>query len=400
MGDYKDAISDYTKSIEFGIHKDKYEVYYARGLCNLMLTRYRLASEDFDSSLILNGIYYLNYTYKGACYYYTKKYKEALSLLDKSIELESNYEPTHYYRCMVKYYLKDYYGSIADCNLALSKNKHYNCYYWRGLNYIELKRYEKSIADFDTVLACSPKDAKAYYYRGIAYCGLGDYHKSIEDITNSIQLDPSFPNAYYSRALSKFQLKQYTEAEKDFNAAYTLGLNDENLYCWRGANYYELQNYSTAIENLNKAILQNPNNEISFYYRGLSNFESGNYNEYVEDYNAALALKYYARAEIKFNMKDYKGALKDLNESLRLNPTYELAVIERGVTYYMLKKDNLAINDLTKAIMVDSTSAKAYYYRYLVKKNKNDVTGSNTDLMTAQSIDDNYVKEELSKKSY
>ena len=159
MQDYKAAISNYTKSIEFGRYQ--YDVYYGRALCNFMLTHYELATSDFDISIELKSDYNRNYTYKGACFYYLGRYNESLSLLNKVANLQSDFEPTYYYRCMVKYYLNDYAGSLADCNVALSMNKYYDTYFWRGLNYLELKRCTESIVDYDTVIAKSPKYATA-----------------------------------------------------------------------------------------------------------------------------------------------------------------------------------------------------------------------------------------------
>ena len=68
MGDYKAAITDYTKSIEFG--RSQYDVYYGRALCNFMLAKYELALPDFDNSLSIKNDYNRTYTYKAASYYY------------------------------------------------------------------------------------------------------------------------------------------------------------------------------------------------------------------------------------------------------------------------------------------------------------------------------------------
>src|ERR1700758_879461 len=101
MGDYKDAISDYTKAISYG--RKMYDVYYGRGLCYFLQANYERGVTDFDSSLYFKDNYGDTYTYKGACKFYLKKYAEALELENKSVLLKSDYEPPYYYRAMIKY---------------------------------------------------------------------------------------------------------------------------------------------------------------------------------------------------------------------------------------------------------------------------------------------------------
>ena len=65
---------------------------------------------------------------------------------------DPNYETAYYFRAITKYYLKDYENGLADCNKALTLKTYYETYFWRGLHFLNLKRYQESITDYDLSL--------------------------------------------------------------------------------------------------------------------------------------------------------------------------------------------------------------------------------------------------------
>ncbi|MGZ3867118.1 MAG: tetratricopeptide repeat protein, partial [Bacteroidia bacterium] len=234
----------------------------------------------------------------------------------------------------------------------------------------------------------------------LAYYDLKNYEKSLEDNTKSIELDPSSSKPYYNRALCKFELKLYKEALSDFNSAFELGLKDDKMYCWRGANYYEMRNNSAALEDLNKAIAINPEYESAWYYRALTKYDMLDDKGCLEDCKKAVGLKksadtYYMIGVSSFNLKDYKAALDGFNESLDIDSTYKLSLLERGITQFTLSNDDAAQADLNKYIMMDPKSHRAYYYRGRSKKFKGDVAGSCADLKMALALGEAKAAEEI-----
>ena len=122
----------------------------------------------------------------------------------------------------------------------------------------------------------------------------------------------------------------------------------------------------------------------------------------IEDCNAALAIRksndtYFQRALSKYQLKDYPGAIEDYTESLKLKPDYKSAILNRGIAYYMLEKDALAMTDLNRAIELDPKSDKAFYFRGKLKKYMKDLAGSCADLKIAKSLGYEKAGEELAK---
>ena len=95
---------------------------------------------------------------------------------------------------------------------------------------------------------------------------------------------------------------------------------------------------------------------------------------------------FYQRGICKSNLKDYAGAIEDFNESLKLKPNYKLATLERGITYYQIEKDALALSDLNAVILMDSKNTRAFFYRGKLKKYMNDIPGSCADLKQASLL--------------
>ena len=150
------------------------------------------------------------------------------------------------------------------------------------------------------------------------------------------------------------------------------------------------------------AIQKDPKIPEAYYCRALVKYYNEDDKGVIEDCSKALSFTktesiYYQRGISKHKIKDYQGALDDFNESLKINPDYKLAILERGVVSFILEKDNLALIDLNKYIELDPNSSRAFYYRGKLKKYMNDLTGSCTDLKKAQSLGDIYAKAELVK---
>jgi len=65
---------------------------------------------------------------------------------------------------------------------------------------------------------------------------------------------------------------------------------------------------------------------------------------------------------------DCEGAIRAFALSIRLNPTYDRAYVNRGIAYEKLGNVQQAIEDYSRAIFVNPDDAKVYYLRGLALK--------------------------------
>jgi tetratricopeptide (TPR) repeat protein len=84
-------------------------------------------------------------------------------------------------------------------------------------------------------------------------------------------------------------------------------------------------------------------------------------------------------------LQDFKGAILDCNEALKLNPNNTTAYNNRGGAYAMLKDYQTALADFDKAISIDSKYADAYNSRGRVKQVLGDQDGACADWQLAYS---------------
>lgn len=122
---------------------------------------------------------------------------------------------------------------------------------------------------------------------------------------------------------------------------------------------YNVKNYQGALSDLNKSIELNPNYFMSYYNRG----------------------------NIKLKLKDFEGSINDCNKAIEIIPNFVLAYNVRGLAKAQIKDLIGAINDFGKAIEIDNHFAPAYNARGLVKARLKDIDGSINDFDKAIQIE-------------
>jgi lipoprotein NlpI len=114
--------------------------------------------------------------------------------------------------------------------------------------------------------------------------------------------------------------------------------SDENVvrsYTLRGEIYRDRKDYKGAIADCTEAIRLDP--------------------EFAPAYNT--------RGNAYSDMKDYDRAIADYSEAIRLDPNNASEFVSRGNAYYDLKDDVRAIADYTEAIRLDPGNTDAYASR-------------------------------------
>jgi serine protease Do len=74
---------------------------------------------------------------------------------------------------------------------------------------------------------------------------------------------------------------------------------------------------------------------------------------------------FFLQAGDKYQKGDVNGAIRDLNQALKLNPNYAAAYSKRGILNYVLSDREAALSDFNKALRLNSTDADTYVGRGL-----------------------------------
>ena len=113
----------------------------------------------------------------------------------------------------------------------------------------------------------------------------------------------------------------------------------------------------------------------------------------VSAFSQKTAIEYYEDAQEKIDLKDYMGALEDLNKAIALKPDYAQAYVIRGIVKNNLEDYSGSIKDLNKAIELKPDNAEAYYLRAVLKSclKEKDYIGVIQDASKAIELKPDYV---------
>ena len=119
---------------------------------------------------------------------------------------------------------KKYNEAIVEYNEALAFDPDYfYAYINRGIAWHDMGRNDNALADYNQGIKLSPDSAASYNNRGIVWCEKKEYAKALADYDLAIKLDPRCVSAYSNRGIVWHETKQYAKALADYDLAMKLG---------------------------------------------------------------------------------------------------------------------------------------------------------------------------------
>lgn len=259
------------------------------------------------------------------------------------------------------------------------------------------KQYPEVIEDATAVIAAAPTNGEAFFQRGLAKVELSDYRAAATDLAEAARLGYRDVYLDLNKGYVNQQLGNFDQALLDYTAA--LRLNPKSIFALqkRAEIYFDKGIYADALSNLTAILEIEPKNYDALVLRARVKMMEGANEEALPDLDAALAqrpaeayvhalrgaaylyselstvepCKNYgqptadksrwpaggpARAFKCQQGPDIGGALKDLNEALRLNPDLAFAYVDRGTAYLVLGNRQQAAMDWRKAHKLDPSN--------------------------------------------
>lgn len=212
---------------------------------------------------------------------------------------------------------------------------------------------------FSQAIELNPENLDAYFYRGVTKDNIGDFDGAILDYTKVIFFEPT-ADVYFNRGNSKYSLMDYLGAKEDYEKA--LALNPEFLeakYSLAMAKY-ESKDYKGTIEDLN-ALPKTAyvHLQLGRAYEALDDYKNALLNYSLAIVNDKSSQNFYARGLFYMNINYYKNANEDFTASFYLDNSNASALFFKGVSHYLLGEFNLALNSFSVVSQNDPTDFDA-----------------------------------------
>lgn len=276
--------------------------YAVAGLIKITTHENDLAFDYFRQSLALDKNSDFAYSYRASLEMTIGNYDAAIADAKKAVELKPKDHPEAY---LLLGTLADRNGDhearIAYINKAIVVAPNYaEAYAGRGHGYMDEKKYDRALADFNKALSLKPELAPmlkpsllvVYIERASNAMASGRYQAGIEDLSRALQLDPQDVRALGDLGDAYNVTHQYEKAVTVLTQDIQLHPNYAFAYAHRGLAYLHIGKSDLALADLNKSI------------------ELGN-----RDY-----LTYFARGEAYLLKADRKSALVDFQKAFDLAP--------------------------------------------------------------------------------
>ncbi len=190
-----------------------------------------------------------------------------------------------------------------------------------------------------------------------------DSGKTLEQVTaeakKNNEATPVTTKELTIAAKDAFKKGDYKLATQYLGELIKLNPDDKQNYLDRGAVYLNnLKDYKSAIKDFEQGMKVDPNEPVFYYNRGTA----------------------YTKLE------DWKKAKKDFDKHISMNPNYAESYLNRGVANIYLKDYDAALADFNRGIQVNPRLANLYRGRAMVYKIKGNAAAAQADEITAARL--------------
>lgn len=349
-----------------------------------------------------------------------KEYFKAQAHYTEAIRLDPRYAEAYRSRAIAREYLGENAKALTDFNIYVDlRPEDSEALFNRAVLRFEAKQYLPARQDFLKLLTMPPsKETRMVYYSqeksgggetkiSTAQSGRRDhlfnylgqietqlkrYPNAITYLDSAIRLSPTSAGYFVNRGIARLERGDKPGAAEDYETALRLD-PDNSLALHNLAALKSLAGDSQSAEKLlRESIAKNEKLPYPRAERGYQRLQSGDYKGALEDYNDVVRLEpnepdnYINRGLVKEKLKDYAGALADYSHALKLDEKNPKAWVCRGNTVSRLGNWKEALEDYGAAIILDNSYALAYFNRGIAQQNSGNPTAACQDLKTALKL--------------
>lgn len=294
------------------------------------------------------------------------KYQESLPILKKAIKEKPDFWGAMNKMAFAKIKLQKFKEAEKDLDKAETfAPLNYETQKLRGINFFLNNKFKESKVMFDTAAyICQEEkldDAELFYYRAQLMFKGKAYKNALDACETATEFNPKYIDVIILKAQIRFATKDYNYAIRELDAAIKLmpaTKPDYQAYKLRAKSKFEVANYKGAVKDWNVYIEAIPKEEEALV----------------------------SRAAAKINANDNSSAISDLDEAISLNPKNPVSFCYRGVAKGGNRNYVEALKDLDYAIKLKFDYSTAYVNRAAIKMAVKDKRGACDDLQKADGL--------------
>ena len=149
---------------------------------------------------------------------------------------------------------------------------------------------------------------------------------------------------------------------------------------------YNMRDYEGALTDLTKAIEINSENNAAYILRGSSSYNLKYFHKSIDDYTRAIEIISRKSAGLRLTITDQRGNIIEPRSSLKTDPDLAIPYYNRALARIAIEDYKEAIDDYSRAIENDPDMLNAYYNRGHVKYKTDDQEGACSDWETANEL--------------
>lgn len=260
--------------------------------------------------------------------------------------------------------------------LPLDDNSRYVLFVNRGVLRIRQKRFHDAITDLNAAVKLKPDGYQAFVNLAQAYRQLKDLDGALGQLNSAIKLEPTVAHLYRLRARLRVERDDPDMARTDFQQVIQLEDADSPFLQDDHVEYGRLLlragEHEPALVSFTAALKLKADHSLARRLQAETLFHLGRFKEVIESFDGYLETGqplesvYRGRGLAKSELGHFPGAIEDFTKALELQPTSAVQAY-RGWMHVVVDAKKLAERDFELAIELDPKNGDAFNGRGFVR---------------------------------
>ncbi|TXT22285.1 MAG: protein kinase family protein [Planctomycetota bacterium] len=338
------------------------------------------AIQEFEQVLQRKPDHFWAQYLNGLCLLRQNRHAEAKTLLTACLAQGREFVWLYLLRGFAHGELMAFDAADADfqkaLQLPLDENSRYVLFVNRGVLRIRQERYDDAIADLNAAIKLKPTEYQAFVNLAQAYRRLKDLDAALKQLDLALEHEPSLAHLYRLRARLRIERNEPAQALADFDQAIQREHTDSPFHVEdhveRGRLLLRDGKHTGSLAAFDAALGFQKDHSLALRLRAESLFHLRRFEEVIESFDRylehgkPLESVYRGRGLAKSELGQYPGAIEDFTKALELQPTSAVQAY-RGWMHVVCEAPKLAERDFQLAIELDPKNSDAFAGRGFVR---------------------------------